>query len=103
MKGCLYCCSYFKHKHIILTTTFRHSTFSNYCLIFGSAHSNNPKNDHPRLLCTTALNNSLNSECFMLNQTLTEYCHSFENVFKAFKYFIHYLNHVFRYNFISQL
>lgn len=102
-KDCLLCCSYFKHKHIVLITTFGHSTFSNHYLVFKFVHSNNPKNDLPHLLYTTALNNSLNLECFTLNQTLAECYYSFKKVSEVIEYFINFLNHVVRYNFASQL
>jgi len=51
-------------KHIILITTFGHSTFFNHCQVFSSVHPNNLEIDHPRQLCTTTSNNSLNLICF---------------------------------------
>lgn len=100
MKDCLLYCLCFKHKHIILITTFKHFTFSSHYLVFVSVHSNNLKNDLLHLLCKFTLNNSLNSKCFILNLLLAEYQYSFMKVVKVFKYFINCLIHFFSYNFI---
>ena len=88
-------------KHIILITTFGHSTFSNHCQVFSSVHPNNLEIDHPRQLCTTALNNSLNLIYFMLNQTMAECCYSFGKV--VMEYFINFLIHAFRFYFVGQV